>query len=323
MDLRKVSMWSAIILLGLILYLVFTLLFTAIFREVNNRRIAASPPAPTPTFTSIPIATPIVVFTATPPPESPSPTASPTPEPTPTEAPTETPTSLPTDTPTVVLPRLIASRTVNVRAGPGTNYPVIDTLPSNVPLVIIGQNEQGTWWQAQSPDGRIGWVADSVVDADRNVDVPIVRPSPLPPPSPTAVPPQAPTLTPVPQASHQYEPTGWYADTNYGLTRFLGTITDANGNPVNGVFVEAQCGDFRIISNPSGPVGWGPFGESHDWPPGFYDITLDTKPIACHWFLSVVETPDKETVTARLSEVIEVETTIHESIITANWRKNW
>jgi hypothetical protein len=70
-------------------------------------------------------------------------------------------------------------------------------------------------------------------------------------------------------------------------------------------------------------VGWGPFNESHTWAPGFYDITLDNKPIVCTWFLSVVETNDKENVTARLSDRIEVETTVEESIITANWRKNW
>ncbi|MCP4529081.1 MAG: hypothetical protein GY833_24695, partial [Aestuariibacter sp.] len=79
----------------------------------------------------------------------------------------------------------------------------------------------------------------------------------------------------------------------------------------------------RIISNPSGPVGWGPFNESHTWPPGFYDITLDTRPIPCHWFLTVVATEDRQTATARLSKVVEVETTIDKSIITANWRKNW
>ena len=70
-------------------------------------------------------------------------------------------------------------------------------------------------------------------------------------------------------------------------------------------------------------MGWGAFNESSTWAPGFYDITLDTKPIVCTWFLSVVETSDKENVTARLSDRIEVETTVEQSIITANWKKNW
>ena len=97
----------------------------------------------------------------------------------------------------------------------------------------------------------------------------------------------------------------------------------AHGNAVDGAFVEARCGSFHVISNPSGPVGWGPFNESHTWPPGFYDITLDTKPIVCNWTLAVVETSDKENVSAYLSEQVPVETTADQSIIVANWQKNW
>jgi hypothetical protein len=289
------------------------LLFRTLFQDITERRQAARTPAPT--FTLPPAVPVVVVATSTPDLPTPSPTSSPTPEATPTEAPTRTPTL----TPPPARPQAVASITVNVRSGPGTNFPVIATLPPNVPIAIVGRNDSATWWQIEGPDGSRGWVAASVVQASPNVDVPIAQAPALPAqPSPTPAPP-----APTPKPAYQYEPTGWFDDTNYGLTRFLGTITDVNGNPVNGVFVEAQCGDFRVISYPSGPVGWGPFNLSHDWPPGFYDITLDTKPIACHWFLSVVETPDKQTVTARLSEIIEVETTIDKSIITANWRKNW
>lgn len=315
---KKVTLWSIVVILALLIYIVLVLLFRTLFQDLTERRQVARTPAPT--FTLPPPAPVVVVATSTPFAPAPSPTSSPTstPEATPTEVPTEAPTL----TPAPAQPQVVASTTVNVRSGPGTNYPVIATLPPNLPVVIVGQNAAGTWWQIEGPDGNQGWVAASVVQASPNVDVPIAQ-APAPPaspaqPSPTPVPP-----APEPQPAHQYEPTGWFDDTNYGLTRFLGTITDADGNPVNGVFVEAQCGDYRVISNPSGPVGWGPFNESHDWPPGFYDITLDNKPIACHWFLSVVETPDKETVSARLSEIVEVETTFDKSIITANWRKNW
>jgi hypothetical protein len=210
---------------------------------------------------------------------------------------------------------------VNVREGPGTNYPVLGQLPPNQPLPVVGQNEAGTWWQVPLPNGGTGWVAASVVQADGPIDVPVVQAPPPPAVPPTATPQPAPTAAPQPQ--FQFVPSGWYADTNYGLTRFLGTITDANGTPVNGVSVEAQCGDFRVISNPSGPVGWPPFYDSGNDPPGFYDLTLDTRPIPCHWYLTVVESPDGKSVTARMSDAIEVETTVEESIITANWRKNW
>ncbi|MCP4361183.1 MAG: hypothetical protein GY796_24510, partial [Chloroflexi bacterium] len=136
-----------------------------------------------------------------------------------------------------------------------------------------------------------------------------------------------PTATPIPPPptlpKFQFEPTGWYDDTNYGLTRFLGNITDVNGNPANGVTVEAQCGTYRIISNPSGPVGGFDSNDSADDPPGFYDITVDKRPIPCKWQLTVVYTEDGQTVLSTLSETVEVEVTADSSIITANWRKNW
>ena len=129
------------------------------------------------------------------------------------------------------------------------------------------------------------------------------------PPTPT------PAATPTPEKpAYQYEPTGWFNDTNYGLTRFLGNITDAGGNPVDGVYIQASCGGFSVISNASGTTGW---------PPGFYDLTLDTKPIPCQWALTVVDTDDKKSVKATLSEPVLIEVTYDKSIVTANWRKNW
>ena len=126
-----------------------------------------------------------------------------------------------------------------------------------------------------------------------------------------------------PQPKYQFEPDGWYSDENVGLTRFSGTIKDAYGNPIDGVFVEARCGDYAVISNPSGTVGWGAYNESADWPPGFYDLTIDTKPVPCVWVLTIVDTDDRKTVKASLSEPIPVQITHENSIVTANWRKNW
>ncbi len=310
---KRASVWSLVLLLALLAYLGFTLLYTTVFQDSGATQLV-SQATPLPTFTPSPTATVLVLIKAT---EAPTPEPTSTSTPTPTATPIDLPTATPTATPTPLSPQVVSSITVNIRAGPGTNYPVIGSLLAANPLLVIGRNEPGTWWQVQQPDGPAGWVAASVVEA-RNVEgIPLASVPPPPEPTVTPVPP-----TPVP-VTYQFEPTGWYGDVNYGLTRFLGNITDVNGNPVDGVFVEAQCGDFRVISNPSGPVGWGSFNESSTWPPGFYDITLDTKPIPCHWRLTVVATADRETVLARLSETIEVETTLDQSIIVANWRKNW
>jgi hypothetical protein len=312
---KRVSIWSLIIVSALLLCLVLTLLFMSRFQGVSDRQ-PTSTPTPVPTFTPIVTVTIPVIVRVIPAPHPP--TLTPVSEATSTSNPTPTATS--TATPTSVIPQVVASVTVNIRSGPGPNYPVVGSLSPGISLRVTGQNEQGTWWQVQQVDGPIGWVAASVVEA-RDVDgIPIAQAPPPPEPTPTPVSEATPTPT---RPKYQFEPTGWYDDTNYGLTRFLGNITDVNGNPVNGVTVEAKCGTYRVISNPSGPV---PAFDSHDSaydPPGFYDITVATRPVPCKWLLTVVYTEDGQTTLARLSETIEVEVTVDKSIIVANWRKNW
>ena len=307
---RKASMWSLAILILLLLYFVATIIFSYLFQTLDPPVGFSDTPVPESTFTATLPPTQIVIA-ATPIPVEPTFTPGPTAVPTATSLP---PTTTPTEpapatvTTVAVSPEVRAATIVNIRSGPGTTFEVIATLPPNVPLPIIGRNATGTWWQIEGPDGDRGWVADSVVTVRNVAEVPVVA-APVPP---TAA---VPTATPVPtQAAYQYTPTGWFDDTNYGLTRFLGTITDLDGNPVNNVQVEAQCGDFRVLSNPSGTTGW---------PPGFYDLTLDTKPIPCAWRLTVVSSADGVTASGRLSESVEVVTTVDSSIVTANWQKNW
>jgi uncharacterized protein YgiM (DUF1202 family) len=232
-------------------------------------------------------------------------------------APSATPAPTASYTPIPVIPQVEAANAVNIRSGPGTNYPIIGSLSPGIPLPVTGRNEAGTWWQVQQEDGTTGWVADSVVEANGVASVSIAQAPPLPKPTNTPVPP------PPTQPTHQFEPTGWYGDTNAGLTRFYGTITDANGNPVNGVTVEAQCGTYRIISNPSGPIPAFDSNDSVHDPPGFYDVTVAKRPVPCKWQLTVVYTEDGKNALSRLSDTFEVEVTPDKSIIVANWRKNW
>ncbi|MCL4299284.1 MAG: SH3 domain-containing protein [Anaerolineae bacterium] len=309
---QKVRYLSLIVLLILVLYLAATALFAWLFRVRSEAVQITRTPAPT--FTPVPPTAVVVIPTATP---SPTATSTPTIAPSPTPVP-DTPTPVPpTPTPTPTPgAQLAAANTVNVRSGPGTNYPVVAALPPNLVVPITGRNNEASWWQISNADGASGWVANSVVQASNTANVPLVV-APPPPATPT------PAATPTPEKpKYQFEPTGWYADTNYGLTRFLGNITDPAGNPVNGVYVQASCGGFSAISNPSGPIG-GLNGEGAFWPPGFYDITLATKPVPCKWVLTIVTTNDQRTATGALSEPIEVEVTYDKSIVTANWRKNW
>lgn len=308
---KKILLWGTVTILALLAFGIYTIFFAWLFQTPPAPQ-AASTPTPAPTFTPTPTPTGVILAAVTPP------TATPSPTPTPTPSPTNTPTPLPTNTPTLAIPQVVASTAVNIRSGPGINYPVVDTLLPNHPLTVTGRNQPATWWQVQRTDGAAGWVANSVVAASAVEGVPVAEAPPPPEPTPTPVPP-TPTRPP-----YQYEPTGWWSDTNYGLTRFMGTITDVNGNPVNGVYVEAQCGTYHVISNPSGPVAGSLSNDSVNDPPGFYDITLGRRPIPCKWHLAVVASEDGgRTASARLSEPVLVETTIDESIIVANWRKNW
>ena len=50
---------------------------------------------------------------------------------------------------------------VNIRKGPGTNYPILTTAKKSTKLKVIGKN--GNWYQIILPDGKIGWIYKSLV----------------------------------------------------------------------------------------------------------------------------------------------------------------
>lgn len=319
----KARHWSLAIVLILINYLIFASLFSRLVESDFSLKYATRTPVPT--FTPAP-AEPFVVI--------PTPTAV-TPVPTPTatrvlQNPDENSNENPNPeagqtSQSTNEPQLVAPGAVNIRSGPGIDFDVIGTLNADTPVRIVGRNPEASWWQIRLAPDKTGWVSNAVVQASNVDSVPPAEVTgasaarqPVPQPAASNSPPAAPE-----RPKYQYEPTGWYDDTNAGLTRFLGDIVDVNGNPVNGVFVQASCGDYSTISYPSGPIGWGALNESHDWPDGFYDVTVDTRPVPCIWTLTVVDTDDRKTVKARLSESIPVEVTSDKSIIVAGWRKNW
>jgi uncharacterized protein YraI len=90
----------------------------------------------------------------------------------------------------------VTTRTgLNVRAGPGTDYPVIGRLTEGQTLPVTGRNAQTTWWQVIYPPGsnERGWVSgDGQFTTSSNTEgVPIVQAPPRPTPAP-------PTSTPTP-----------------------------------------------------------------------------------------------------------------------------
>ncbi|MCL4298365.1 MAG: SH3 domain-containing protein [Anaerolineae bacterium] len=319
----KARYWSLAIILILVNYLIFAALFSQLVGSDFGGKRSTRTPAPT--FTPAPAQPPaIIIPTLTPVPPVPTPTATRVLAPDNASAQPESVSPDSVAAQPDIEPQLVAPGTVNIRSGPGTNYQVIGALNANAPVLVTGRNQDASWWQIEINNGAIGWVASSVVSASNTENVPAVEAPPPPVAAAVAVQPAADAPPPAPEKpKYQFEPTGWYDDGNAGLTRFLGDIKDVNGNPVNGVFVQAKCGNFSAISFPSGPVGWGPFQEGADWPAGFYDLTVDTKPVPCIWTLTVVDTDDRQTIKAVLSESVPVEITAEKSIVTANWRKNW
>jgi hypothetical protein len=93
---------------------------------------------------------------------------------------------------------------LNVRAGPGTEYPAIGGLPAGQSAQVTGKNPEGTWWQIVYPpeSGGRGWVsADAKYSTASNAGgVPVVEVPLLPTytPTSTGTPTPIPTATPTP-----------------------------------------------------------------------------------------------------------------------------
>jgi LysM repeat protein len=307
---------SAVIIIALVVLNILALGCLAIitlgegWRLIVLPRIAATAQIPQPTSTSTPIIgqAALPTTTATPP----QPTAPP-PSPTPTN--------------TLVIPPTPTPRTGRVIhiVRPGETLAQIAQL-YGVPMPDIMNLNSIT-----NPD-HVEVGQQLVIPAPGEV-VPTPTPKPrpsTPKPSPTKPPP--PTSTPPPpptQPAWQYSPAGFYTDWNAGLAQIWGTIRDTQGNPVDGVIVQAKCGGTILASNPSGHNSYQP-GRCC----GYYDIVLNSgwegiHIAQCRWELRVVDARSPEEGrnpnAVPLSDVAYGEVNVAENatIIVADWIKNW
>ncbi len=72
--------------------------------------------------------------------------------------------------------RVIAPAGVNIRSGPGANYPIVGVAREGAEGEIVGKSEDGQWWVANvpfAPDGQ-GWVASAYVEASGADDVAVI-----------------------------------------------------------------------------------------------------------------------------------------------------
>lgn len=108
------------------------------------------------------------------------------------------------------------AQALNVRSGPGTNFPVMGVARNGDSGEIIGRSADGNWWVVSVPaaPGGMGWVSASFVTATGADDVPVIA-SPPPPPTATPRPPTptpqpiVPTATPLPLATPTTEIAFW------------------------------------------------------------------------------------------------------------------
>ena len=81
-------------------------------------------------------------------------------------------------TPQPGAPSAEALEAINVRSGPGTDYPSYGIAPKGINLEVIGKSEDGGWWVVKIPTQYVGtgqgWVSDDYVKAENTGGVPVV-----------------------------------------------------------------------------------------------------------------------------------------------------
>jgi uncharacterized protein YraI len=126
---------------------------------------------------------------------SPIPTPSSTPVPTVTPEKTATPISATaTNEPELISVDKDSGTNVNVRSGPGTNYPVVTQLEPGDSARVTGQNDDASWWEIKLPNGgaEAGWVYGAIVTFSGEPENVAVAEIPPPPATATPAPESAP-----------------------------------------------------------------------------------------------------------------------------------
>ena len=181
---------------------------------------------------------------------------------------------------------------MNIRQGPGTNYPVVGSGPAGSTAEVIGRNADNSWVQVEFPpgSGSLAWIYTQLVEVNGDLASIAVAQGPAPPPTATPLPPTA-TFTPAPTATPNWafkvreQGNREFQKTNANFISSIVAITDPNNIPIGGHrIVGTNSAGVRYESAQSswqfdavsGLEGYLKFGNVKFEPPGGYNDTTWT-----------------------------------------------
>lgn len=86
-------------------------------------------------------------------------------------------------------PMIQATNALNVRGGPGTDYPVVSAMQTGAQANIVARNPQSDWWQVTLANGQQGWVYSPLVTTSGDTTgIAVAANIPAPPPTPVPAP---------------------------------------------------------------------------------------------------------------------------------------
>lgn len=135
---------------------------------------------------------------------------------------------------------------LNLRSGPGTNYPVTGSVYQGLQVNAVGRNAASTWLKVRLSDGQEGWIAAQYVQLTVPIgNLPIMDGS-----TPASNP-----ATPVPVANSATVSTG-AANVRSGPGIGYGIVTVANQGQVVSMLARNSISSWVKIQIGSGTHGW-------------------------------------------------------------------
>lgn len=126
-----------------------------------------------------------------------------------------------TPTPDLRMGRVVSSQNINVRSGPATTSGAVAALVPGTEVVIIGENDDGTWFNVRLENGTTGWIAADLLDAEEAMPTEVAN-------APTEA---APAETPTPEPACNTEVAqGWYDANRLEINKINFTLMQADRN---------------------------------------------------------------------------------------------